>query len=113
ALAILESAHKKHCKIVAFSSGGKMQEYCAKNKIEHRNFQQMHSPRASLPIFLYGILKTLGAIIPLKKVEVIESLGFLDELQKRIHSSNLDNKNPSLDIASWISGTPLVYYPFG
>ena len=73
----------------------------------------MHSPRASFPIFLYGILKTLDAIIPIKKDEVFESIRFLNELQKKINSSNLDNKNPALDLASWISGTPLIYYPFG
>src|SRR5947209_36566 len=44
-LSILDSAYKKDCKIIAISSGGKMQEYCAKNKIEHRCFQQVHSPR--------------------------------------------------------------------
>ena len=32
-LAILDSAYQKNCKIIAFSAGGKMQEYCAKNKI--------------------------------------------------------------------------------
>src|SRR5229473_1293935 len=49
-----------------FSSGGKMQEYCTKNKLEHRSFQQVHSPRASFPIFLYCILKALGTVIPMK-----------------------------------------------
>jgi glucose/mannose-6-phosphate isomerase len=112
-LTILDAASKKYCKVIAFSSGGKIQEYCAKKKIEHRNFQQVHSPRASFPIFLYGIMKTLGAIIPIKKDEVLESIRFLYELQKKINSSNLDNKNPALDLASWISGIPLIYYPFG
>jgi len=112
-LAILDSAFKMNCKIIAFSSGGRMQEYCSKNKIKHQSFQQIHSPRASFPIFLYGILKTLGNVIPMKKVDVLESIRSLDELQKKINSSNLDNKNLALDIASWISGTPLVYYPFG
>ena len=112
-LAILDAASKKYCKIIAFSSGGKIQEYCAKKKIEHRNFQQIHSPRVSFPIFLYGIMKTLGTIIPIKKDEVLESIRFLYELQKKINSSNLDDKNPSLDLASWISGLPLIYYPFG
>jgi len=112
-LAILDSAYKKDCKRIAFSSGGKMQEYCAKNKIEHRCFQQMHSPRASLPIFLYCMLKAFGTIIPIKKDEVLESLRFLDELQKKINSSNLDDNNLALDIATWISGIPLIYYPSG
>ena len=112
-LAILDSAHRKNCKIVAFSADGKMREYCIKNKIEHRNFWQVHSPRASFPIFLYCMLKALDTVIPMKKGEVIESIRSLFELQKKINSSNLDNNNPSLDIASWISGSPLIYYPYG
>jgi len=113
ALTILDSAHKKNCKLIAFSSGGKMQEYCTKNRIEHRRFRQMHSPRASLPIYLYGMLKTLEKILPIKRDEILESLKLMDELQKKINSSNLDEKNPALGIASWISTTPIIYYPFG
>ncbi|OLC92578.1 MAG: hypothetical protein AUG16_00850 [Thaumarchaeota archaeon 13_1_20CM_2_39_20] len=58
-LAILDSAHEKNRKIMYFSADGKMEEYCTKNKIEHRVFPQMHFPRSSFPIFLYDILKTL------------------------------------------------------
>ena len=112
-LAILHLAHKKNCKIIAFSSGGKMLEYCTKNKIRHRTLRQIHSPRASFPIFLYGILRALQNIIPMKKAEVLESIQTLEELQKKINSSNLDDENPALEIAAWISGTPLIYYPFG
>ncbi|MGI0023400.1 MAG: SIS domain-containing protein [Nitrososphaeraceae archaeon] len=112
-LSILNSAHTRCRKVIAFSSGGKIQQYCEKNKIEHRRFLQIHSPRASLPIFLYSILKTLGNTIPIERVKVIESLRTLEQMQKKIDSSNLDTDNPSLDIASWISGIPLIYYPFG
>src|SRR5437867_10352303 len=108
-LTILDSAYQKKYKIIAFSAGGKMQEYCAKNKIEHRSFQQIHSPRTSFPVFLYGVLKALGTVITMKKADVLESITSLDELQKKINSSNLDDKNPALNIASWISGIPLIY----
>src|ERR1700687_2048403 len=37
-LAGLDSAHKKNCEIIAFSSGGKMQEYCKNNRIELEKF---------------------------------------------------------------------------
>src|SRR5207302_4682021 len=53
-LAILESAHKKNCKIIAFSSGGKMQGYCENNRIEYRKTPQLHSPRSSFSVFLYS-----------------------------------------------------------
>src|SRR5574337_1777554 len=35
-LSVLESARKTKCNLVAFTSDGKMQEYCQKYKIEHR-----------------------------------------------------------------------------
>ena len=46
-LTVLNEAKKRNCKIVAFSSGGKMEEYCKKNNIENRKIPQIHSPRAS------------------------------------------------------------------
>jgi glucose/mannose-6-phosphate isomerase len=112
-LAILDSAYQKNCKIIAFSSGGKMKEYCSKNKIEHRCFHQIHSPRASLSIYLYGMLNTLAMIFPIKKIDILESIKSLEELQIKINSSNLEKNNPALDIASTISGIPIIYYPFG
>ena len=55
-LTVLEKAQKIGCKIIAFSSGGKMQDYCNKQNIEHRKIIQTHSPRASFAGFLYSML---------------------------------------------------------
>ncbi|MCH7967056.1 MAG: glucose-6-phosphate isomerase, partial [Thaumarchaeota archaeon] len=46
-LTILESAKKLDCSLIAFSSGGKMEELCKKNNIEHRKIDYIHSPRSS------------------------------------------------------------------
>src|SRR3989338_3359837 len=51
-LSVLDSAYKMKSKIVVFSSGGKMLEYCTKNKIKHRIIPQHHSPRASFTSYL-------------------------------------------------------------
>ena len=37
----------------------------------------------------------------------------LQNLQKQISSSNLTKSNPSLSLAQWITGMPLIYYPYG
>jgi len=111
-LSILNSAKKIGCKIIAFSSGGKMQEYCANNKIEYRKIPQIHSPRASFPSFLYSMLKTLETLISIKK-EAVESISELENLGKTIGSSNLTKDNTSLNLARWITGIPMIYYPFG
>jgi glucose/mannose-6-phosphate isomerase len=112
-LSVLDSANKLDCKIVAFSSGDRMQKYCLKNNIEYRNIPQMHSPRASFTGFLYSILKVLGPVLPVKKTDILDSINQLEKLRNQISSKNLDKKNPSLCLAEWISDIPVIYYPFG
>ena len=73
----------------------------------------MHSPRASLVTFFYSMLGVLGSTIPIKKQAINESLKELKDLQKKISSSNLSKTNTALDLAQWISGIPLIYYPWG
>ena len=112
-LTVLDSARKTGCKLIGFSSGGKMEEYCMKNNIQFRKVPMHHSPRASFPAFLYSILKTLNSIIPVKKEDISESVREMENSQKLISSSNLDENNPSLNLAEWISGIPMIYYPWG
>jgi glucose/mannose-6-phosphate isomerase len=112
-LSILESASKQGCKIVAFSSGGKMEQFCLERGINFRKIEQFHSPRASLTSFLYGMLNVLSPILPIKKEEVLESIENLENLKKEIFSGNLSDNNPALSLAKWITNIPLIYYPWG
>ena len=112
-LSILESGKKIGCKIIAFSSGGKMQEYCENNTIEYRKIPQFHSPRSSFSGFLYSMLKVLEPLIPVKKEDVVESIYELENLGKKISSFNLTKDNISLNLAEWMTGIPMIYYPFG
>jgi glucose/mannose-6-phosphate isomerase len=112
-LAVLDSAYKRKSKIIAFSSGGKMLEYCTKNKIEHRLVAQHHSPRASFTSYLYTMLKVLYPVLEIKRQDILESITELKNISKKISSSNLTKNNPSLNLAEWITGIPIMYYPFG
>ncbi len=112
-LSVLDSASKSKCNVIAFSSGGKMQDFCVKHKIEHRNVSQIHSPRASFPNFLYTILKVMEPVIPIKKSDVLDSINHLEKSGKEISSENLTEGNSSLSLAKWITGIPIIYYPFG
>ena len=98
-LTTLESATKKDCNIIAFSSGGSMESFCMKNNVEFRKIPQIHSPRASFPGYVYSILKTLNSIIPIKKQEIISSLEQLELTSKQISSENLSDTNSSLNLA--------------
>jgi len=112
-MSILDSANKKGSKIIAFSSGGKMQDFCTKNKIEYRNIPQYHSPRTSFSAYLYTMLRVLHSTFSIREQDVTESINELEKLGKKISSATLSNDNPSLALAEWVSEIPMIYYPFG
>ena len=112
-LTVLESAVKMDCKVIAFSSGGKMEKFCLENNVEFRKIEKIHSPRASLVSFLYSMLNILEPILSVKYDDIIDSINKMKILQENISSKNLKESNQSLKLASWIIGIPLIYYPFG
>lgn len=112
-LTILDSAKKLNTKLVAFSSGGKIEKYCKKNGVEYYTIPQLHSPRSSLIAYLYTALNVMKSLLPITKKDVTESITKLEQTKKKISSSNLTETNPSLDLAMWIKGIPLIYYPYG
>jgi len=113
-LRFLESAKKQQdCKLIVFTAGGKMEQFCINEKIEFRKINKYHSPRASFPSFLYSILNILSPVIPIKNEDVYESIKNLERLKKEISSENISENNPSLILAKWITNIPLIYYPWG
>jgi glucose/mannose-6-phosphate isomerase len=112
-LTVLSSAKKIVCNLIAFSSGGKMKQFCENNQIIFRQIPILHSPRTSLINFTYTILKILNSILPIEKKDIIESLDQLEIIREQIGSHNLSNSNPAINLAKWISGIPNVYYPHG
>ncbi len=112
-LTVLDSAKKMDCELIAFSSGGKMEEICNNNNIIFRKIPFFHSPRTSLVNFTYSILNILNPILPIDKSSIIESLNELDNMKKQIASHNLSDSNPAINLATWITGIPIIYYPHG
>jgi len=112
-LTVLDSAKKLDCNIVAFSSGGKMEKYCSKNKINFQKIDLIHSPRSSFLKFSFSILNILNSILPMEKNHVVETINELTKLRNNINSKNLSDSNPALGLANFISGIPLIYYPYG
>jgi len=112
-LSVLKSAYSLNCNIIAFVSGGKIQKFCLENKIEYRTISQYHSPRASFTSYFYSILRVLSNSLKIKSDDILESIKELENLGKKINSSNLTKTNPSLDLAQQLSGIPMIYHPFG
>ena len=113
ALTVLKIANSLDSKIIAFSSGGKVEDYCLKNKINYRKIPFIHSPRASFAAFLYSILKILKPVIPVSEKDILESMNRLEDLKEKIYSGNLSKDNPALNLAEWVSSIPMIYYPAG
>jgi len=109
----VESATKLGCKIICFSSGGRLEELCKQNNIEHRNIPIYHNPRASFPAYVYSILKTLNSILPIDKESIKDSISQMLNLSEEISTKNLTESNPSLSLAKWMSNISVIYYPWG
>jgi len=112
-LTVLESAMYMDCSKIVFSSGGKMESICSENNIEFRKIDMIHSPRASFVKYVYSILAILNPILPISKDDVEDSINQLEKTNKDISSENMLETNTSLQLARWISGIPLIYYPYG
>lgn len=109
----VQSAMNTNCNIVCFSSGGKLEEISRKNHITHRKIPFHQNPRASFPAYVYSILKVLNSIIPVDKKSIDDSIHQMKILSEKISTQNLSDSNPSLDLAKWLDGIPMIYYPWG
>ena len=110
---VLETASKLNCKLIAFSSGGKMEKFCKDNNIEFRKIEKFHSPRASFPSFLFSILNILSPIIPIPEKDIQDTLEKMQEIKKLISIKNESENNLAMSLAKWLSDVPLIYYPWG
>ena len=112
-LSVLKQATRVTKKIICFSSGGRVEIFCKKNNIEFRKISMIHSPRASFVPYLYSMLKVLLPILPIKKSNILESIKELKKISKKILLINMYENNNSLNLAKWIDGIPIIYYPAG
>ena len=112
-LTIMKSALDGGSKVVSFSSGGKIEQFCAKKGLKNWKIPMQHSPRASFVSFLYSMLKVLNPVIPIQKDEITESIDQMNVIRKKIVSENLNETNPSLNLSEWITDIPVIYYPWG
>lgn len=109
----VQSAVKLESKIVCFSSGGKLEEICKKNNITHRNIPLYNNPRTSFPAYVFSILNVLNSTIPVDKNSINDTISQMKTLLEKISTKNLSDSNPSISLAKWLDGIPLIYYPWG
>ena len=112
-LTVLKNSKNSKAKFIVFSSGGMIKEYALKNKINYQEIKMEHSPRASFPKYIFSMLKSLESVIPVKKSDVLDTISKMEIVRKNIFSNNLNENNTALNLAKWITGTPVLYYPWG
>ena len=112
-LTILKNSKNSKAKFIVFSSGGIIKEYALKNKINYQEIKMEHSPRASFPKYIFSILRTLESVIHVKKSDALDTISEMEVLRKNIFSENLNENNIALNLAKWITGIPVIYYPWG
>lgn len=112
-LSVLNLAIQTDSKIIVFSSGGKMEKICKENDLEFTKIPMHNSPRASFPAYIYSMLRVLKNCLPIRDENITESFQLLEKIRKNIFSENLNNDNISLNLAKWLDGIPLIYYPGG
>ena len=111
-LTVLKNSKNSKAKFIVFSSGGMIKEYALKNKMNYQEIEMEHSPRASFPKYTFSMLKSLESVIPVKKSDVLDTVSKMEIMRKNISSDNLNENNNALNIAEWITGTPVISYPF-
>ena len=112
-LTTIQSAKNLDCKIIGFSSGGKLEKFCQENNTEYRKISMYNNARTSFPSYVYSILKVLDSIIPVDKNCIGNSISQMEKMSEKISTKNLTDSNPSLSLAKWLDGIPMIYYPWG
>ena len=109
-LTVLKKAASASCRTLSFSSGGAMERYCRRNCLPHHTIQASHSPRASFTSFLYCMLRALDGFTGVSGIDIQESIRVMECTRRAVTA---DTENPAWDLAGWLSGMPVVYYPWG
>ena len=112
-LMVLKNSKNSKAKFIAFSSGGMIKKYALKNEINYQEIKMEHSPRVSFPKYVFSMLRTLESVIPVKKSDILDTISKMEIVRKNIFSNNLNENNTALNLAKWITGTPVLYYPWG
>ena len=73
-LEILKKAVKTNSKVIAFSSGGSMKEFCDNNKIFFQKIPMTHSQRGSFVKLLFSILNILKVVLSIEENDIEEAI---------------------------------------
>lgn len=112
-LSAFKQGVQKNCKIIAISSGGKLQKLCENHDISHIKIPSGLQPRAATAYLLFSSLLSLKKVGLLKnniQNEIKETISVAENLKKNNKKSVPEEKNHSKQIARKLFRTiPQVY----
>lgn len=101
-------ALKKNCTIISISSGGKLEEMGEKSDC-HITIPPNMQPRAAIAYLLFPLLIVLQRLYLINKCDFSEIVKKVRVLRKKIKRDVKIEKNEAKQIASSISGIPILY----
>lgn len=112
-LSTFKHAHQKKCKIIAISSGGKLQEYCEKRGVLHIKIPSGFVPRAATAYLLFSpllALEKIGIMHNTLGPELEEAILALKEFRDHNKKEVKGKNNLSKQIAKKLFNTiPQIY----
>jgi glucose/mannose-6-phosphate isomerase len=114
-LSTFKHAWQKRCKIIAVSSGGKLQEYCEKRDVPFIKIPGNIQPRAATGYLLFSTIYALKKIGILKSDidnEIQESISITEEFRNENKKDVPEKDNLSKKIAKKIHNTIPQLYGF-
>ena len=107
-LSCFREAKRKGCRIIAISSGGKLEEMVGSEE-HHIKIPQGMQPRAALAYLLFPAMAVLEKLGIAGKIDMHDTVKTLAELRNRIKKGMPAGSNPAKQIAMKIDGIPLIY----
>jgi len=112
-LSTFKHACQKHCKIIAISSGGKLEEYCEKRQIPFIKIPSGIQPRAATGYILFSALyalKKTGVVTHDISSELQETVEVLKEFRNQNKLDVKESENIAKQISkSLLKSIPQVY----
>lgn len=114
-ISCLISAMKLECPLVFIGSGGKIGEFCSKTGIPFFKIPSGYQPRASFPLLLFPILKTLNSmeLIQFEDSIIAEIIEQLEILRSSFKVEKKGDSNYSKAVAlKLFNKIPIIWSPY-
>jgi len=110
-LTAVAKAHRRRCKIIGITSGGRLEEFCNMNNLPLFNIPKGLPPRAAIAFLFFPLLMILDkSNIVQIDFDLNELVGALEELRGTLLPEVPEEENPGKILATKLyNGIPFIY----